>query len=147
MTDNELPSLLSTLKANAQRLNVESNSINSTIASVENDLIQANAGLSVFLETARDSAGNYYYAEQLAVQGEEEGVLGFTKLDSGWHLVVRYESADGEPPDEQHLVQLAQASRETRIAALKQLPRLIERINRWIESAVETIIEAKKLAS
>jgi hypothetical protein len=142
MTDNELPSLLSNLKGNAQRLNTESNAINSIIASVENDLIQANAGLSVFLEKAQDSAGCYYHAEPLEVHGEQTGVLGFTKIDSGWHLVVRYDK-NIEP----NYTALAQASRETRIAALKQLPRLIERMNRWIESALETIDEAKKLAS
>ncbi len=139
MSDQELSSLLSELKQKALQLNTESNSINTTISLVENEIVTANVGLEVFLDRGR--------ADVLRVEGEEEAHLGFAKLDSGWHLVVRLTDDEGSPEDGPTCVQLAQASREMRIAALKRLPDLIRLINDKIRESVEAILDAKKLVN
>jgi len=159
MTDVE--SVLSKFKQKAVALNAASDSINDTIAAIERQLVEANAGLEVWLTDAGalDETEEEQFTETESVQWTKT-FLGFAKLGpgvEGWHLAVRPHtfvgeiSYDGSTPSEPedtgggHATPLSQASRQIRIKALELLPTLIERLGKAADEALKTIEDAKRL--
>src|ERR1035437_5693376 len=98
MTDVE--SVLSKFKQKAVALNAASDSINDTIAAIERQLVEANAGLEVWLTDAGalDETEEEQFTETESVQWTKT-FLGFAKLGpgvEGWHLAVRPHTFVGE---------------------------------------------------
>jgi hypothetical protein len=133
MTEVELSSLLSDLKESSQKLNDESGAMNSTIISIESQLVQANTGVEHWLGTddileTRDEDGN-----------RDHAVLGFAKIDGQWGLFVRRYGSGGD------VVPLIQASREVRIAALAKMPTLVKMLSDEVNRKLKAIEDAKLL--
>ncbi len=134
MTEADFPKLLSELEGLAHKLNAESNSINIIIDSVESRLQAANPGIECWLcplqAEDEDGAG-------------DSGELGFAKLSGTWRLFIKNRTHKYVVSSE--LVPLSQTSRALRIAALRELPRLIEAITQKVRDNVQAIEDAKHL--
>jgi hypothetical protein len=144
---------LNALFETVETLNTSSNSINTILQAVEQQLIKANIGLEVWLESSaqhlssstsardRDDCTRLTYTE-----------LGFTRLRDGWHIAARdFEvETDSHGNEGEHVLTrepypIAQASRKERIEALQLLPDLIQALHAEATKAINTIEEAKKL--
>jgi hypothetical protein len=161
MTDVEVSRLLSNLKERASKLNAESDSINKILESVEGSLVAMNIGLATWLEsgsaveehTARDEVENRngdLVRQRITYRTE----LGFSKVAGEWCLAIRVEKREeypdfpGEEGDWSHEgepIRIADASRQTRIAALRLLPELLAAIDNRAKDALGAIDEARKL--
>ncbi len=148
---------MSELRESAQELNSASDSINSIISSIEQEIVSTNVGLEcwLLLEPFQRSEP---VREQVNDHGDwgsrwTETVLGFAKLDQpeGWRLAVReisfaerdYEasvaSADYEKPSP-----LRRASRELRIRALEKMPSLLYGLRDKVKKSLDAIAESEK---
>jgi hypothetical protein len=153
MTEVEFDHLLSKFRRSAARLNEESDSINEIIASVERQLVEANAGFECWATPFRaepercydngdDNEGHLAWTETL---------VGFAKLEDAWRLAVKerearkYNDEDRPTYSYDDPFALSQASRSIRVAALGKLPELIEALSTKADSAVELIGRAKRL--
>jgi hypothetical protein len=147
MTEAELPKLLNELEQATNRLNAESNSINTIIESVEMRVCAANPGIECAL------------ADRLKTEDEDRLIeaanLGFGKSGGTWGLFLYNLSREGglaaklaiEIGDDNRPkpVRLAQASRALRMAALRELPRLIEVLTKKVKQNIQAIEDAKRL--
>jgi hypothetical protein len=156
-------SALSRFKQEAAALNEASDSVNHTIAAIEKQLVEANAGLEVWLTDA--GALDRTLEERVTLGGTEalqwtEQYLGLAKFGpgvEGWHLAVRHhtfvaeitdDDSEPESPEDRgggRATTLSQASRQVRIKALELIPILIGRLGEAVDRAVKTIEESKKL--
>lgn len=158
--DEKLSRSLSELKDAARRLNEASNTINSTITSIEQKIVEANVGLECWL-TAEPLQTTE--PKQIAMGPNDDPahsmtdtILGFTKVaGEGWRLAVRereYIALDDDPeeqratPIQSDPSALWRASRELRIKALEKMPALIGQLRDRVNGALEAIAIAKKLA-
>jgi hypothetical protein len=147
--------LLSRLSEAAGRLNRASDSINQRIANVEARLVEANIGIDAWLqhplassEIARSIHGDDSWSSQF---------LGYTKVDGEWCLAVkvsRFEHGHFQGDSsaryqneykEADPVRLARAPRDIRIAALEQIPELVQLLTEEADRRAETIEKAKTL--
>ena len=163
MTDKELTEALGSLKAAATRLNAESDSINSIIKSVEEQIAATNVGLETWLDTDVADQLDTQIVErgQGPVRKERVTELGWTKLlGDHWRLAIRsmileYDEYGGS---EEYQVTnddgvpyaslaLQSAPRPIRIRALSRLPRLVNKLAAEAQQAIETIGQAKKLVT
>ena len=146
MTEAELPKLLTELEQSTNKLNVESNSINTIIESVETRLRTANPGIECVL-------GDHKLETRNEKGVKETGNLGFGKSGESWGLFVYnldHEDTTGfigrsETIGASTQVPLAKTSRGLRIAALRELPRLIETLTKKVTESVKAIEDAKRL--
>jgi hypothetical protein len=141
-TMSELDQALTVLKETAARLNRESDSLNTIIGGIEEELLAANVGFEV-------SVNLPWLEDKHHVQ------LGWKRLCDQWCLVVRVPST--QPlgrRDEDHGIEdtmlvyreepLLSASRHARILALQVLPNRVSQLAAAAEEAIETIEQAKK---
>ena len=148
MTEAELPKLLNELEQATNRLNAESNSINTIIESVEMRVRTANPGIECTL------------TERLKTQDEDRVIetanLGFGKSGGSWGLFLYNLSREGGPlsarlaidlddDNKPKPVPLAKASRALRLAALRELPQLIEALTRKVQINIEAIEDARRV--
>ena len=159
MPEGTLTKQLTALLATAETLNNASNSINTILLAVEEQLMKANIGLEVWLPCppyplSRSTPKPIDGGDGICYWRVE---LGFAKVGDAWHFAARdffvkegshdregtpawtNESLDRDP------YPLAQASRQERIEALRLLPELIARLQEEAEKAIQNIEEAKKL--
>ena len=151
----KLTTAMGRLTKAAAQLNKESDALNATLRSVETQIVESQVGLEVWMEKCLSS-------QEEERRGGENGwtsqFLGFARVDDDWCLAIktrRYEtgffqgdtsapyqdqSAVGKP------VRLDQSARQLRIAALTQLPDLLEAIAEEAAASAEIINEAKALA-
>jgi hypothetical protein len=150
----DLAQLFARFEERASHLNTVSNSLSATINAAEDRLRESNLGLEIWL--VRALAGQSVEGPA----GTETSLvhrLGWAKIDGEWGLAVKtvriergffegdtsapYMNEDwaGEPTS------LSQASRALRIAALDQLPELIERMTEEAEDCISTIEGAERL--
>ena len=88
--DKKLTPLLSSLLDTADTLNARSKKINTILQTVEEQLVQANVGLEVWLASpgqrlSADAPGRDD-DDRLCVSYTE---FGFTRLHDGWHLAAQ----------------------------------------------------------
>ncbi|MFI5351661.1 MAG: hypothetical protein ACHQZS_01775 [Candidatus Binatales bacterium] len=148
MSYPDLSRLLAELNERALELNVESNSINSVISSVEHQIRNANVGIEVWLEGDQAIAVEttfYYDHNARPVQGRHETQIGFAKLDEAWSIAVREKTSYADGKSRVGVSPLLKASRDTRLAALEKLPALIIQLRTAAENAVAAIRQARKL--
>ncbi len=134
-------------------------SINSTIMLCEQSLVNANAGIEHWLLS--DLSRDMPTTDGKGDRSYRACRLGFAKVNGEWHLVVQrltkewyVEDLGGGDHDEGWCVQnteaptlLSQASRDLRIAALEQLPELIQQLTTKARQGITTIERAQKLVS
>jgi hypothetical protein len=151
----ELSTALAKFTKTAAHLNQESDSVNSILSAVEQQLVDANLGLEVWLGRALDST------DTEIVGGERTWIaqfMGFAKADDKWCLAVKptrfttgsFEGDESAPYQNEdaagRATRLLAASRAIRIEALKYLPQLVDLMTERAESSIETIRAAKALA-
>lgn len=149
---NEVSGLLAEIQQGAQELNGASDSINLTIGAIEQKLVEANVGLECWLDSEpifRGDGESWVDDRDAKHTGWKETVLGFAKLDEGWKLAVREREIDAkglqQTVENREPTPLWRASRLLRIAALKKMPTLLQRIRYALDEALEAIASAKKL--
>lgn len=155
MVSKDVSSLLRNFQSAATRLNAESDSVNETITSIEQRLVDANVGVEVWLQHAllpTDSEEVAYRETSRTIQW-----LGFAKLDGKWCIAVKsmrildgFFEGDTSSPFRNILaagdpVRLLSSSRQLRIAALQLLPDLIELLTEEAERCRRAISEASQL--
>jgi hypothetical protein len=150
---------LQTLLETAQTLNTKSDEINGIITALDEQLARANLGCEVWLDQYADHELSRRFAGRL---DDPEGItryevrqLGYARCGDGWHLSVRevtvteQTNAGGEPTelraDALLLHPIRGSTRQERIAALRLLPVLLERLNQEAAAAIQTIEDAKRL--
>lgn len=155
MAETPVASLLSTLSDRAAKLNAESDSLNSILATVERRLVEANVGVETWVKQAlssTDHVGDLFQPTTWTALH-----LGFAKVEGKWCIATkstRYVSgffegdtncpftnqyADGDPSP------VSKASRDVRVLALEQLPLLIQAVTESAESCLDSIERAKSL--
>jgi len=145
---------LHALLETAETLNKTSDSINAILQAVENQLVEANIGLEIWLD------GDAFRLSATPPTEDTDGIprytfveLGFFRFRDGWHIAARDWRAeiDSRDPEESSDIlmvapyPIAQASRTERIAALRVLPKLIQALEREARNAIKAIEEAKNL--
>lgn len=155
-TINELSEL-------SRKLNQKSDKTNEIIAGINEKLAGLNLGIEVWLDRQFDKwlrDGDFERvggAEQRDVYPREKEVayLGYCNVETGWQLAIKeatlleHRGDDGEVIEEDTDVSyrpLLRASRETRIAALPLVPRLLDVLKAKAESVLRSIDEAEKAA-
>jgi hypothetical protein len=163
MSDEELSHLLSKLQQGAQKLNEASDSINLIISSIEQKVVESNVGIECWLN-------NYPIATTEERRREDDDdvshstwkgtILGFAKLElEGWKFAIReihydrFKEFDQEERQweektnahYEHPTALWRATRTLRIAALEQMPHLMQSLVAETERSLEAISKAKKL--
>lgn len=151
----KLADALGRLTAAAAQLNSESDTLNATIRSVEDQIVDSQIGLEVWLDRCVASEEGEAHGDTSTWTSQ---FIGFARLDGDWCLAVktrRFEtgffegdtscpytnqSAVGKP------IPLSQASRQLRIAALTQLPDLLEALASEATASTEVIKKARALA-
>jgi hypothetical protein len=163
MTEVELSTLLSDLKESGKQLNQASDSINSTISSIEQQIVEANVGLECWLpdrplETS-ESKSVLWNAHGDFGQTWTQTILGFAKVGQTWRIAIRditfvaevvAESDEGDETGEPQASYgppsaLWQASRQLRIRALEEMPALIKNLGDAAKKAIKSIEDAKLL--
>ncbi len=154
MTEVEFSRLLAELSDTAKTLNLESDSINDVIASLEHTLREINLGLDVWLtDQPLESEAvmeDVPYGHEPQETGNVFTELGFTKLDGTWQLVVReatYKYNDRRGLDFKGAPEplpLRACNRELRIDALARFPRLLAAMKAKADAALKAIADAKK---
>jgi hypothetical protein len=128
----------------ADKLNQESNEINTTIGALNAKLAALNLGLEEWLEP-----------------DEDHWQLGYGKVQDQWQLAVRYcaeiriqislyggrEYLEPVPGTELTVTPLLQATRELRIRALRYWPDLKSYLKDAAEARLKTIRDAKQKAT
>jgi hypothetical protein len=168
MVDDHLSTLISRFQGKAKELNAASDSINTVITDVERKLVDANAGLEVWVQDGRGDALEITESSR-RLTAEENGqsraywdwyemYLGFAKINQteGWRLAVRvrrhivFERAEDHELDSSkesaEIVKteaLWKAGRNVRLKALEVLPSLVGRLTDAADKAVRTIETAK----
>jgi hypothetical protein len=157
MPEGTLTHDLTALLATAETLNHASNSINTILTAVEQQLVKANVGLEVWLIGSPLSSSTPERIDDHKMPSYTNVELGFAKLKDGWHLAARDIGLTPGPPDDfgdsprlNPCLQLgpyplAQASREERLAALRLLPTLIQTLHKEADKAIQAIEDAKQL--
>ena len=153
MTDVELSSLFSQFEEKAKRLNVASDSINGIIASIEQKLVEANAGLEYWLadhplaSTQPQACSDENTGEETGI-GWTEHLLGFTKMMDGWCLACRerwvFREYKGNEPiyTDKDTKPLERATRQIRIRALEIMPEFVQRLCDHTDCAIRAIEKA-----
>jgi hypothetical protein len=155
MVSKDIPSLLRGFSRAATRLNAESDSANATLSAIEEELVEANVGIEVWLrrgllstDAERSTAGETIQTAHW---------LGFAKVEGEWCLAIKlmrfvsgFFEGDSSCPYQDEFgagdpVRLLRSSRQLRIAALEVLPELIELLTAEAQRCAQTITDAKQL--
>ena len=146
----------------APRLNESSDSLNSILTQINEQLNQLNIGLSEWLEgpplTNRGIEPSGYLRKQHVYSVEEKEILGYAKLKNGWGLAVQnvtlvhgYFEGDKNCPFtnvvEGEIRPLLNCSRDIRSRSIELLPDLFKLLKEKAEKVIEDIDKAKKFAS
>jgi hypothetical protein len=123
------------------RLNSESNSINTTITTLNAKLRSLNIGVEVWLNESllKPLPGD-------PSQEENGPYLGYCLAEDQWQIAVRGSHFSGMTGEAAANLPLTKASREIRIAALEQFPWLISRLKEEAQRILRAIQDAKTLA-
>lgn len=151
MTHNEIAAVMAEFSKVAAQLNQESDAVNSILASVERQLIDANVGIEVWLRALDSTDPEQLRGERVWVAQ----ILGFAKIQNEWCLAVKpmryatgfFEGDTSCPYQEEHSagepLRLLSASRDLRIKALRHLPELIAKLSEEAQAYIDTINDAK----
>jgi hypothetical protein len=151
---------LKDLEPLSKRLNAASNELTRTIQVIQDRLNALGIGLEVWLDELSLSESEFGGVDD--EDGEPTGAteysaeeLGYGRLGDGWALLVRTRRFIGYLEHGQFRAQesyvissrpLLKASREVRVAAVDQIPGLIDKLQKEAESVIARVEEAKKIA-
>lgn len=142
--------LFSRLEGLSARLNESSDSLNKTIVRVEEKLASLKLGVTAWVkeplevEIVTDDKGE--------TDHEITTLLGYTKTQGTWHLVVMEEcdrwskDTDGPKCPWPQITPLQQAPRELRIKSLQQLPSLVAELEKKAMTALREVEKALAVA-
>lgn len=150
MAGTSLADAFGRLDGLAERLNSESNALNSTIELVESRLVALNVGLPVWLDHSLLNEEEPPGADKWGrTQKSVRLRLGFAKINGAWRLAtsrVHVESgyyeggSDGYEDSYTDDVQpLSAASREVRVLALEKLPDVVTALADRADLAIKAI--------
>jgi hypothetical protein len=140
----------------ASYFNEESDSLNTTLRKIQNEINSFDIGLEVWLDTmeiveSRKTDDKSDTATQIEYR------LGYAKTHEGWCLAIRkvkflvhWDTCANAEYSELELTRpepLLKQSRHIRIQTLSLLPNLIAEIKKKAESAIEDIKRTKRLAT
>jgi hypothetical protein len=147
---------LQDLSSVSKQLNAKSDSVNETIAIINKKLTKLNIGLEVWLEQEL-RLGHWASKGGSALPRERTHTyLGYHDIADGWQLAVKFETErqfwnkehnelDSEVADV-YYQPLLKAARELRIAALPQVPDLLDSVKQRAEEVLRDIEAAEKAA-
>jgi hypothetical protein len=146
------PALARLLDA-AEALNLATDKLNKTLHTFEEQLIQANVGIEVWLEDTTHRLSAIQHAETDTEPPARTFVeLGFARLRDGWHLVARDWEAtlDHDGDEVAHRLRrdpyaLTHASRAERMAALPLMPALFDALSAAAIQHKQAIDDAENL--
>jgi hypothetical protein len=150
------------LKAIAPRLNESSDSLNSILSQINEQLNELNLGLTVWLDgpplTSRGVDPTPFQKTHRVYSVVEKEILGYARLKNGWGLAVHsiveehgwFEGDENCPftnVKEGSIVSLLDCSRDVRTESVRLLPMLLGLLKDKAETVIRNLEEAKKLAS
>ena len=137
----------SNLEKHSKIINEGSDRVSQALLEIQEKLNPLNLGVEVWLDWP-----TAYLSEKLAEEGwSEVNILGYGKnFDGKWGLLVKESRVRGSEDEFEEDVMdtgsLLDASRNLRIKALDQVPRLIRKIESRASGLAETVVKAKESA-
>jgi hypothetical protein len=140
----------------AKKVNETTDQINQIISTLNEKLAKLNLGVEIWLDRpgcALDATG--WQVQHATCRTRNLWLLGYSRLDAGWQLTVKQVTEESAIDDggEEHLEELnpryfplLSASRKLRLAALDQVPRLLDEMNDEGRKLLDTVSTARKLA-
>jgi hypothetical protein len=144
---------LKKLSVVSNKLNRESDKLNETIASVNQELAKLSIGVEAWVGSILK--GDPWYREADDDQRyplHDETWLGYYRFERGWELAVKTVTRQRVDVDEEETVEvqdvlpLLNASRDIRVKAMDLIPQLLETIKFNAERLLGSIERAKKTA-
>lgn len=144
MEDAVLGSVLSEITDASKELNEAADEANALIAMIEEQLVSAGVGLTVWDGVLSHESFNfqdrYDDPDQLA---ESEIRLGFAKVENTWGIAVKDEVYVREEEQlvlrRQYIYLLRKADRETRVLAIPELPELLQEVLKQIKARTASV--------
>lgn len=150
------------LKTIAPHLNESSDSLNSILTQINEQLKELNMGLTVWLEgpplSNRGVEPSIYQKRHGVYAVDEKELLGYAKLKNGWELAVQnvtlehglFEGDENCPftnVKEGEIRPLLECSRDIRSRSIELLPDLFGLLKKKAEEVIKNLDKAKKIAS
>ena len=145
---------ISELAPIAKQLNQRSNQLNSTLARINQKLSRMNLGVEVWLD--KPLSADPWVKDDNKVLCRDAGYLGYSRLGDKWELTVRVamEENQSDNPRQEHIEKvgspryssLLECSRNVRLAALEQLPELLDALKAEGERLLKLIDAGEKTA-
>ncbi|MEO5955831.1 MAG: hypothetical protein ABIR36_09115 [Nitrospiraceae bacterium] len=132
-----MPMDFSRLQNLSESLNKESDGLNEAIKAFEAKLASFRLGVTAWVRPPLEKEVD----EKHGVESTTS--LGYSKATGNWCLTVAYEN-DIDPESAQ-FSPLGQASRDIRMKAVRQLPKLLKAIESAADEAVKEVEEARKI--
>jgi len=141
----------------SRKLNKKSDTLSTTIISLNEKLANLNLGVETWLTSSAIKRGDPYYDRDKDPDGNfplhNETWLGYCRFDElGWALAVKHvalqvtNNLGQEDVAEAEVKPLLDASREIRLKAMKLVPALLDSVKRKAEELLESIEKAEKAA-
>ncbi len=142
----------------AKRLNASTDEFSHALESIQTKLNEFALGVEAWVQNPElDRTVTYSDEDENHVRTVTGQELGYGRLGDGWALLVRsvvyHESLDqsGEwdvtdIPAERERKSLLRCSRQTRVAAVRLIPSLIDSIRAEANNVIEAVEQAKKIA-
>lgn len=152
MVDN-----ISELSELSRKLNKKSDTLSTTIISINEQLAKLHLGVETWLTSSAIERGDPYYDYEKDPDGNfplhSETWLGYCRFDElGWALAVKHVALQTtndlgqEDVVEAEVKALLDASREIRLKAMKFVPGLLDAVKQKAEELLESIDQAERAA-
>jgi hypothetical protein len=132
-----MPIDFSRLQNLSESLNKESDSLNEAIKAFEAKLASFRLGVTAWVDPPLEKEVD----EKHGVESTTS--LGYSKATGNWCLTVAY--GNDIDPESTQFSPLGQASRDVRMKAVRQLPKLLKAIESAAAEAVKEVEEARKV--
>jgi len=141
---------ISELTLLARKLNKKSDQVNRTLTTLNQKLTKLNVGVEIWLDTPLPTEEKRI--DDKGVCHREAGYLGYSRRLGEWQLTVREVNTDVQPngdtvqtaPLRYH--SLLKCRRDARLAALVQVPRLLDALKAESERLLKSIDAAERTA-
>jgi len=143
---------ISELTPIARQLNEKSDKMNNLLATINRQLAKLNLGIEIWLDTLL-SAGEWIEDAANNIKCREAGYLGYSRVNGKWQLAVRVVPEEMKVNTHQEHIEeagrpywssLLKCSRGVRLAALEQLPKLLDLLNAESDRLVKLIDATEK---
>ena len=138
----------------AKQVNQKTDEINRVISTLNDKLAKLNLGIEVWLDHPRNALAVSDWEDEATHRERTFWFFGYDRLGDKWQLAVKEVTEeltieDGEENVEEvnpKFFPLLSASRTLRLAALEQIPRLLDQMKEEGKKLLETVSAAEKLA-